>query len=219
MNFRLFELAEMLALITSIFCIKWLWKTPYIFFIPYLLMIVVAERMGSYLGKAGRTDLNILMYNCTTIIEFTFFFYLFYVNLINKRLKNIVVCLSLIYLAFSAFNLLYIQKVEIFNSYSMVLGTIFAMLFVFMYFYDLFEKNEPLQLIRNPMFWISIGIFLFYLGDFTFNLMQPYLQENNLKRESRLFRLINNNLIVFEYVCFSIALIICTRNPSTSKQP
>jgi len=90
---------------------------------------------------------------------------------------------------------------------------------VFLFFYDVFDNKEPINLIKEPMLWISMGIFLFYLGDFTFNLMYPYLQRNNLHREQRLFRNINNNLIVFEYLCFSVALIICSRNRLASKQP
>ena len=219
MSFSLFEYAEMLALLTSIFCIKWLWKTPYSLFLPYLLMIVAAEQLGTHFGQNKKYTYNILMYNCTTIVEFAFFFYLFYVNFNSIRLKRMVLFSIFIQVLFSLINLTYIQKLNEFNSYSMLLGTVIIILLVFIYFYNAFENNEPMHLINKPMFWISSGIFLFYLGDFTFNLMYPYLIRNNLNRESRLFGLINNNLIVFEYICFSIALIICSRNRSISKLP
>jgi hypothetical protein len=219
MHFHLYDFAEMLALITSILCIKWLYKTPYVFYVPYLLMTVCAEYAGKYFGERALYGANNLVFNITTVIEFIFFYYLYFEAIKKQVFKNIIIVLAGLYFICSLINIIFVQGLYDFNTYTMLLGTAVIILFVFFYFYDAFDNQEPINLIKEPMFWISIGIFLFYLGDFTFNLMYPYLQKNNLHREQHLFHLINNNLIIFEYLCFSVALIICSRNRLTSKQP
>lgn len=217
MGFKLFEYTEMLAFLTSIFCIKWIWNTPYRLFIFYLFATVMIEQAGAYLGKANLKEYNQLMYSVFTVAEFGFFFYLFYFNYQKQHFKNILLILVVIFLLFAACNLFFIQGLWTYNAYSLLLGSIILIIAVYLFFYDVFERNEPLNFLNKPMFWIAIGTFIFYLGDFIFNLMSPYMHANQLEKERNLFTLINNNLIVFEFLSFSIALIICTRNRLTSK--
>jgi len=219
MGLHLFNCAEILALVVSIICIKWLLKTPYIYFVPYLLMTVCAEFLGRYFGLKHLYTLNANVYNTTTVIEFLFFYWLFFTAVRKPVFKKVMLVLSGVYLLSAIINIAFVQGFDQWASYTMLIGTIIIILFVFLFFYDAFDNKEPINLIKEPMFWISMGIFLFYLGDFTFNLMYPYLHRNNLHREQRLFHIINNNLIVFEYLCFSVALIKCSRNRLASKQP
>ena len=74
MKIHLFDIAEMLAFLTSILCFKFIRKTPFVYFIPYLAMIVIVELAGKYLGRTDQTALNIKMYNVSTVIEFLFFY-------------------------------------------------------------------------------------------------------------------------------------------------
>ena len=218
MSLHIFNYAEIFALLVSLACIVWLYQTRYMYFVPYLLMTVCAEFAGRYLGQKHLYILNVRVYNITTVIEFLFFYYLFFRGIKNERFKKIILSLSVLYLLCAVVNTVFIQGFDQWSSYTMLIGTIIIIIFVFLFFYDAFDNNEPINLAKEPMFWISMGIFLFYLGDFTFNLMYPYLHRNNLHREQRLFQNINNNLIVFEYLCFSVALIICSRNHLASKQ-
>jgi hypothetical protein len=217
-NLDLFNYAEIVALLTSILRVKWLLKTPFVYFIPYMLMTVAAELLGRYTGHNHMYALNNQIFNISTVIEFLFFYYLFYQTINRPAAKNTIVVLSIIYFIWALINIAFVQGIDVFDSYTMLLGTLIIILFVFFYFYDAFDREEPVNLIREPMFWISIGIFLFYLGDFTFNLMYPYLAKHNLKQEQRLFQHINNNLIVFEYLCFSAGLILCNRNRLVLRQ-
>jgi hypothetical protein len=213
MEVSIFMYAEMLAFMVSIIFYKSLVKTPYVVLIPYLLMIVIAEFTGGYLGLHQLYIENVRMYNITTVVEFITFYYLFYKDLNSVRLKKIVWYAIPVYVALAAINQIFIQGFSKFHTYTMVVGTAFIIAFVFFYFYEAFSIKEPINLPKEPMFWIAIGVFLFYLGDFTYNLMQPYFIKNHMQKESfHLFRVINNNLIIFEYLCISIAIITCGKN-------
>ena len=208
----------MLALIVSILFCKSLFKTPYVILIPYLLMTVTAELIGKYFAIHKRYIENVNLFNVTTVIEFVIFYYLFYQSITSTRLKKIIIYTIPLYVVMAAINQLFIQGFNSFHTYTMLIGTIFLIVFVFFYFYEAFSNKEPLSLPQEPMFWISTGVFLFYLGDFTYNLIQPYFIKNHMQKESfHLFHVINNNLIIFEYICISIAIIVCSKNRLASK--
>lgn len=212
-----FDIAEMLALLTSILCFKRIRNTPLLLFIPYLTLVVTTEMLGKYWGSTNNISLNIKLYNVTTVLEFLFFYYLFYQCITKQIFKQLIIYFSVFYVTATVINQVFIQGFEVFHSYTMLLGTIIIIVFVFFYFYDAFERKEPLYLLKEPMFWISTGIFLFYLGDFTFNLMLPYLSRHHLANEKRLFRMINNNLIIVMYLSFITGLILCNRTHSALK--
>jgi hypothetical protein len=218
LQLSLFNYAEMLAFIASIVFCKSLFKTPYVILIPYLFMTVAAEFTGKYLAIHHLYTENVNLFNVTTVIEFVIFYYLFYQNLRSAGLKKIFFFATPLYVVLAAINQVFIQGFNTFHTYTMLLGTVFLIAFVFFYFYEAFSDKEPLSLPKEPMFWIAIGLFLFYLGDFTYNLMQPYFLKNHMQKESfHLFHVINNNLIIFEYICISIAIIICGKNRSALK--
>lgn len=237
----IFVWAEIAALLTSLICIKWLYKTPYFIFVPYMAMTVLAEYSGYYFGVQHRdssqlspillylfpgyfkahkpVDTNILVYNFSLTIEYLVFFFIYYVNIHKPLFKKALLVITIIFFSFAVVDLVFIHGLFVYNSTKMLIGTVGIILAQFLYLYDAFENNEPVMLLRQPMFWIGLGIFFFYLGDFTFNLMFDYLRKKNLLRHSHVFVVINHNLIIFEYVCISIGLIICSRIQARLRRP
>lgn len=235
-----FIIAECIALVTSIICAKWLYKTPCFVFVPYMLMTVLAEASGSYFGEIHHeskdlspillqlfpnyfrqhrpADTNVLVFNFSLTIEYLVFYYIYYVNIQKAIFKKLMIAVSIIFLTFAIADLLFIHGPFIYNSTKMLVGTIGIVLAEFFYLYDAFEHNKPIKLLRQPMFWISTGIFFFYLGDFTFDMMFDYLRSKNLLMHSHVFVLINHNLIIFEYLCIAAGLIMFSRNkPKASR--
>ncbi|MFD1255762.1 hypothetical protein ACFQ3S_03055 [Mucilaginibacter terrae] len=218
MELSLFHYAEMLAFMASIICYKSIIKKPYWVLLPYMLMIVAAEIIGKQLADKQLYKDNVHLFNITTVIEFVVFFFLFYKNVNGSYRKEITKFAIPVYMVAAVINQLFIQGFDKFHTNTMLLGTVLIIIFVFFYFYEAFSKMEPVNLLKEPMFWIATGLFLFYLGDFTINLMHPYFVKNHLqKRWTHIFRIINHNLIIFEYLCISIAIIVCSKNRSALK--
>ena len=67
------------------------------------------------------------------------------------------------------------------------------------------------SLLTDPLFWICTGILFFYLGDFFYNVFYNFLVTQGMDTGRRLFKAINNNLIIVLYSCFIIAFI-CSHN-------
>lgn len=215
---NLYIYAKMLALLTSIFCLKRLPKTPLVYFFPYLAIIVTIEWMGIFARLAGVLSLSNQLGNLTTVLEFCFFYFLFYRVIKKESFRKVMMVLAVVYLLSCVTNIFFLWGSYGPHFQTVLPGTIIIIIFVFMYFYYAVENNEPIDLIRAPMFWISMGIFLVAVCDFTFNLMHPFLIRNHLLREQYFFLVINRNLIIFEYLCFSVALIICSKKNMVRKQ-
>src|ERR1700712_1219549 len=96
-NLALYNYAEITALMTSIVCFRWLLKTPFVFFIPYMLMTVAAELLGRDAGHNHLFELNNQIFNVSTVIEFLFFYYLFYQTIDRPKVKNTIVALAVVY--------------------------------------------------------------------------------------------------------------------------
>lgn len=235
-----FVIAECIALITSLVCIKWLYKTPYFVFVPYMLMTVLAEVSGSYFGEIHHeskdlspillqlfpnyfrqhrpADTNVAVFNITLTIEYLVFYYIYYVSIQRKVFRKLMLVVSLIFLLAAIADLLFIHGVFVYDSTKMLVGTVGIVLAEFFYLYDAFEHSTPVKMFRQPMFWISTGIFFFYLGDFTFDLMFDYLRSKNLLMHSHVFVLINHNLIIFEYLFIAAGLIMFSWNRAKAKR-
>jgi hypothetical protein len=115
-------------------------------------------------------------------------------------------------------NLLFVQGFMNYHSYTMVVGSIFMVIFCGLYFYELLLNPLEGALFRDPMFWISTGILFFYLGDLSYDILFNLLQKYATNTSGKLFQNINNNLILMLYSCFIIAFL-CRRNPRKSLSP
>jgi len=212
MHLNLFNYAEMLALVVSIIYFNRIRNTPFAILLPYMIMIVCVETIGKYLASKGLDIQNLYVFNVSSVIGYIVFYYLFYKSLKTPIFRKIVFYSMPMYILLATINMALIQGFDRFHIYTMIIGSLFLITFIFFYFYEAFGSMEPVYLVKEPMFWIAIGLFLFYLGDFTYNVTVLYFIENRMFKEGmRLFRLINNNLIIFEYVCFSIAIITCRK--------
>lgn len=212
MHLNLFNYAEMLALVVSIIYFKSIRHTPFAILLPYMIMIICVEITGKYLLSKHLYVQNLHIFNVSTVIEFVVFYYLFHANLKTHAFKKLALYCIPLYVILAVINQVFIQGFDRFHIYTMIIGSLFLIAFVFLYFYEAFSSMEPVYLFKEPMFWIAVGLFLFYLGDFTYNAMVPFFIKKRLFKDAmHLFRLINNNLIIFEYVCFSIAIITCSK--------
>jgi hypothetical protein len=208
---------ELAALIISILCYPRLKGTPFRTFPFFLFFIVLVEVAGRYIS-AVLYQKNLWLYNISTTFEFVFYAYIFGHQLREPAFKKAVFSFMIVYPVIVLLNLLFIQGINEFHSYTMVLGSIFMIIFCCRYFYELLQSPLEGHLLRDPMFWISTGILFFYLGDFSYNLLFNLLQKYAANMGGKLFRSINNNLILILYSCFIIAFL-CRKNPRKSLSP
>lgn len=210
MNFSFQIYFELLSFLLSLAAFNKLRKTPFVFFIPFLFLTILAEVAGSYVGNTLKLN-NHWVYNIFTPIEFVFYSFLFSQYLATFWLKKIVQVFIPFYIIAVLINQIFVQGFFTFHSYTFVIGSMFMVIFVSFGFFDLLKYLNEIPLYKKPFFWFCVGIFFFYLGGTILNVYFDYLRKINENDFKFFYKTINNSLNVILYLCFS-ASFLCTKS-------
>lgn len=134
-----------------------------------MLFIVISEGIGWYLSAHNENELNLALYNyCVIPIEYTFFFLLFNRSFKQTKLKRLpIVCIG-VYISSWIIDIMYFKWESIFNSFSCTIGNLLLLILILGFFIQLVTTNAILTFRNNMLFWVSLGLLLYYLGAFPY---------------------------------------------------
>ncbi|MGB3467946.1 MAG: hypothetical protein WBA74_21855 [Cyclobacteriaceae bacterium] len=111
---------------------------------------------------------------------------------------------------FAIFNTLFLQSLYQFNSNVITVSALILTLLSLLYFYKLLKEISHISLERQPIFWINVGILIYFSSSLVF-----FLASNSLAGQSIKIRGIAWGMHaifnVFHYIAFSIALWVKPR--------
>ena len=180
----------------------------------FLFATVCVEMVGKFffsLPVYRRSKYKQVMYNIFVASEYVFYAFIFYRSFKKKLLRKITLLLIPVSIGISLVNMLFIQGIYAFNSYSSLLGSFFIVLFCCFFFYESIQPEKiDEQLSKQPMFWISSGLLIFYLGSVIIDALWEYLTSNALQNQGvKIYSTITHFLNVVLYSSFSIAFYLC----------
>lgn len=220
MNFGVYLYIQIISFLTALFTYKQKRNKLILYFIPFLFVTVLVELTGTwYLSKGIR---NYWIFNVFTTLEFLFYTFLFYLHFRRPALKRSMIYFAALFVLTVIINIVFIQGFnKTFNTYTFLLGSFFIVIFCCCFFYEsvLPDKIDQ-QLSRQPFFWITSGLLIFYLGSVIINALFEYLRNNDLQAEGiRIYGIINNVLNVLLYSSFCVAFYLCPKNKKISSSP
>jgi len=154
-------------------------KTPWIWFTAYLCIIAVSDFFISDIVDVFKIDKQYFYAYLIIPLQFVFFYWLYAL----KSLKNkevFFIFLGLYVLSFIPVEL-YFEKLRVVYSFNYTVGTLLLMILVFLEFKKLIHNDDILEYKKNKMFYINIGVMMFYVGTLPFfglyNLIikEPYI--------------------------------------------
>jgi hypothetical protein len=205
---------ELLSLMVAVFSYQYLKGSNLFWFIPFLILTNIQE-WGSHYGLFTYNDNNSLSVNIFTTIEFMFYSWLFYQEITKNSYRKIIFTTSLILLVAIIINILFVQGPHTIHTYTFLGGSVLMVFFVFLYFYDLFFKEQAVVLRNNPIFWICIGLLFYYTGMFSIYAFLHVVSDEMKVRYAGLFFILVNVFNIILYSCFTIAFL-CRRWKSIS---
>lgn len=212
---------EITCLLTALYVYNDLKRNKgFIYFLPFILITVAVELVA----KFGLTNTNIdksvryMLFNVFTTCEFIFYSWIFIIHLNNKTLKRIITLLIPLYVVLVALNIAFVQGIYKFHTYTFLLGSFLMVVYSCFFLYEsILPDSINIKLSKQPFFWVSIGLLIFYLGSVIINALFEYLTSAALgKQGTEIYSLINNSLNVVLYGSFSIAFILCRKNRKIS---
>lgn len=203
---------EIAAFVISLFCYSRIRDKPLKWFVPFLLFIGLVELTGRYIRKELHLP-NSWLYNISIPVEYLFYTYLFYQHYHDPFLKRTAkVFLAAIPIA-AILNILFIQGFFNLDTNILITGSCIMILLSCAYLIDLFKREEEIDLLREPMFWITTGVLFFNLGELSYNMFFDYIIRHKHDQRAVIFTSINSKVIYVLYTFISIALL-CTKKRS-----
>jgi hypothetical protein len=169
---------ELTACVAGFLCWRKLKASYWKFFPVYLAIIAIAELLGRYLSVRKLYNVNFIMYNYFVIpLEILFFTWLFYKEFSNTRSKRLPVAAAWIYAACWLADMFIIPKGSYFwiDSFSYTVGILMLLVLILTALYKFVTSNELIFIKNNMMFWVCMGIFVFYSFSLPFYGIGNYL--------------------------------------------
>jgi hypothetical protein len=162
------RMSEGLAALASVLYFKRIKGTHYLYFSFFLIFIFFCETFGKYADHYISYS-KVIFYNYFVIpLEFIFFYWLYAWKSLNK--KNLFFLFTALYLLSFIPHELYFNYVKdkVIYSFTYTFGSLLLMFLVVMEYYKQINSDNILHFVKNRMFYINIGVTLFYIGTLPF---------------------------------------------------
>ncbi len=166
---------QLLCALVGLFYIKEL-KNSYWKWFPVYLTFIFAQDIFWTLRPSEMRDFSEEYYAFVGIpVQYLFLFWLYaYKSLNNEKLFY---SFALIYLLTYIPTELYLGKIDLVYSINLTVGTILLAFLVVMEFLKQIKNDNILEFRKNKMFYINIGVILFYIGTYPFFAFENVLSQ------------------------------------------
>jgi len=133
----------------------------YLQIFPFFLMVTLAgELLGWQMGL--RNHNNSAVYNYLTLVAFAYYMYLLRYVVVNLLARRIILGVIISYVIGTVTYILLILESGAFHTLTYIIGCSLIVVLSIYYFYELFQAPRAVNLMREPAFWIVIGLLFFY---------------------------------------------------------
>ncbi|MCG2461826.1 hypothetical protein K8352_13790 [Flavobacteriaceae bacterium F89] len=180
-------------------------------FLPVLLLytflnellgeIVADSTIYSLSFQDMYSNYNIVIYNIYNVVFFLYFYYIFWSYLEKKIHRKSIAIGSVVFMVTSLVNPFLQNLVIEPQLYSYVVGAVLLICCIILYFIEILGSSKILYVKEDLLFWISIGLLLFYVGYIPIKLTRYFFAIENVDVYMNLRR-VHLILIVIMYGCF-----------------
>lgn len=206
----LFGIVEIATLLAAIFLLGKSPNKKWRFFIYYMALVVVVEVIGTYAKLNMIYSLNYIVYNILLAVQISFFIKILYSFNYFKKEKWVLP--SLLFLLYAVF----INELRIGNWVSYCSNTKFLLGFVCTilcctFFYGIMQKDETIDLIKYPKFWIAVGLLAFSFGSAVIFAFYHSIALQKTNGHAFVFKIVMGTLSNILYISWIIAFL-CQKN-------
>jgi hypothetical protein len=158
---------ELLAGLTGIVCYYKNRQSVWFLFSIFLLCLFGFESLGHWYSTQKMYSYNTILYKWIVIPLLFLMYHLCFYNSISKKYKPIIIISYCIFFTLALLENLFLAEKHYYSiSFTLSYGCIAILFFSLVYFYDLVKSDEILIFKKLMPFWFSLGLLIFYLGDF-----------------------------------------------------
>ncbi|MBT1704492.1 hypothetical protein [Chryseosolibacter indicus] len=199
--FTVIQIFELLTAIIASIHYKKYSGTFLKYFLYMLWLVVIIEAFIWLFMINGVIVQNNFIYNIFTSLQYVFYYVLFYNTLVNDTYKKWIRAFIILFILLVIINFVWIQKLTVtvtFHSYTFTVGAILLIITIGLFFIEILNNEKVLYFTRYLMFWISIGLLVFYTG------IIPYIISLNLLPE-----MLSNDSLTIIFIVLNVVMYSC----------
>jgi hypothetical protein len=206
--FVLIQVFEIVTAITATVFYKKYWETFLKYFLFVLWLIVILEIVIGTLKESGIIVKNNFIYNVVTSIQYIYYLALYYKAMKTQAYQKWVLGFLVVFVVSVIINFIWIQPLTLttpFYSYTFAIGAILLIITIGLFLVEILNTEKILFFKRYLMFWISVGLLVFYTGILPYILSLNFTP-NLLRSDSLQIIFFTLNLVM--YACFTVGFVI-----------
>ncbi len=195
------------------------YNTPLMLF-PVILMYTFLTEILGYVTKnyevyhitifSAFAERNVIIYNIYNIIFFSFFYFVYWSYLENPKYKRQILYGSILFLIVTIANTFFQSFMIESQVYSYLIGSLLILYSTILVFLERKKLIEKHGYKYRSIKWISIGLFIFYVGYLPIKVSRYYNYLHKINEYAHV-RTIHLSLICILYICFIIGLLRMNR--------
>jgi hypothetical protein len=212
-----------LALLICLFFLKLEETTPEQKILGVVILITFpVELYGGYLQWYKLN--NLFIYHVLVPIQYSIYASIYYLHIASGWVKKFIVLsvpvvfLVALVLAFTIQPILPLHDTS-YNSYVIALCNLLLVLWILIYYRQLFIQLKIIRLEREPLFWISTGLLFYGLGSFFAEGFMQVLIERSPALATRYYYSVTVVLLCLLYIMFIISFLCRDIFKLNGKQP
>jgi len=155
---------------------------------------------------------NLPLFHLFTLIELLFFGWLYQRAFTNVLLKRIVAVLTVLLGIFTVGDSLFLESIWTFNSISATAESVYLIVLSLLLFRQLLLQNEVMFLDRHPLFWLNLGVLLYFAGNLFVFMLQHVIAGSAQK--CYVYGIVHSAINILANFLFGIALLCRPRLPT-----
>lgn len=159
-----------------------------------------------FFGSDAFAFYNMVIYNIYSVIFYLYFFFIYRFYIDNEKIKKTIQIAGIVFLVVATINPFFQNFVASAQTGTYVVGGLIILVCVACYFRQLFTSETKTNWKNNLLFWISLGLLIFYLGYLPIKVLRQYHTVNGTV-EGPLIRPIHLTLIILMYISIVIGFI------------
>lgn len=182
-------------------------------FAVYLIAVSAIELIANYKRNVLHVS-NLDVYNYFIILEFIFFSYFFLEEVKSFRYKTVLIIGGVFIALFLIVNIYFLQGSERLNTISNAFTSLYLILLLLIFFWELLKRPTHASLFTYYAFWIAFGLLVYKVLDVPLTTALNYL---NFKSPQAIIFYQFTLMRIANYIMYSLFIIgiICfyrTRN-------
>lgn len=184
-----------------------LYKNTSLKFIPLILFFtIITEFFGEYIKEEyGDVLSNIALFNVYYLAYFTFFFYVFLKVIDEASFKKYIKISIVVFWLFYLSDLIFTDIFRESFTRAYITGAAGLIFCIILYYISILQSSLVLVVKNDLLFWISVGLFLFYIGYIPIKIIKSwYYQFDSF---FQILLIIQFSLIIVMYSFFLIGFL------------